>query len=401
MNIQLSIPNLNIEIADHLRECVQTGWVSTGGRFITEFEQAVADYAHTARAVGCQSGTAGLHTALRILGVGPGDIVIVPTLSFIATVNPVRYLGAVPVFMDCGEDFCMDADKLERYLREECVISGETLRTGEVDGEPCLHEKASGRRIACIVPVHIFGTIADMEKIVALAAEFGVKVLEDAAEAMGSFVTAGKYAGMHAGTMGDMGVFSFNANKIITTGGGGMIVSGDGASEENVRYLDRAAYLTTTAKDDGLYFAHDEVGYNYRMLNLQAALGVSQIAELEDFVAVKGRNYDLYKELLEGVPGVRLLPWPHLDTQRPNKWFYSLYVDEDRDGLMHSLIEDGIQCRPVWKLCHTQKALNDFRAYEIEKAYEYEAHVLNLPCSTSITEEEIAFVCEAIKKWRP
>jgi dTDP-4-amino-4,6-dideoxygalactose transaminase len=236
-----------------------------------------------------------------------------------------------------------------------------------------------------------------------IATENRLKVLEDATEALGSFWDEGKYKGMHAGTVGDIGVFSFNANKIITTGGGGMIVS------KNENYLDEAAYLTTTAKDDGLYFAHDEVGYNYRMLNLQAALGVSQIDELDGFIKTKTVNYLRYKKNLESVKGITLLPIP--STIRSNHWFYSLLIEDDdkarhselvskslRDKIMLSMIEQGIQCRPIWKLVHTQKAYTQYQTYKIENAIFYEIHIMNLPCSTNLSKDEIKYVCVKIKE---
>ncbi|MDR1042588.1 MAG: DegT/DnrJ/EryC1/StrS family aminotransferase [Clostridiales Family XIII bacterium] len=392
--IPLSVPNLNIEISENLRECVETGWVSTGGRFIAEFEEKVAAYAGAGEAVGCQSGTAGLHTALRILGVGADDIVICPTLTFIAAVNPVRYLGAEPVFIDCGDDFCMDPAKLERYLREDCHAEQRTII-----------DDATGKVVRAIIVVHVFGVIAGMERIMDVAAAYGLPALEDATEAMGSFMRGGRYDGRHAGTIGDIGVFSFNANKIITTGGGGMIVSsgGDGtdAGARARSYIDEARYLTTTAKDDGLYFAHNEVGYNYRMLNIQAALGVSQINELDKFIEIKQRNYALYAELLGG-GGLRLLPPP--ENQRWNHWFYSLYIYDDDDGnpgarrdrVMKALIAEGVQCRPVWKLVHTQEPYKEFRATDVERAYDYEKHILNLPCSTSLSEDDVRYVCKLI-----
>jgi aminotransferase in exopolysaccharide biosynthesis len=391
--IPLSVPNLNAEIVENLRECVETGWVSTGGRFITEFEGAVAGYAGAEDAVACQSGTAGLHTALRILGVGAGDAVIVPTLTFIAAVNPVRYLGAEPIFMDCDENFCMDADKLADFCGNECRRDARGLT-----------ESATGRRIAAIVVVHVFGNMADMESIMRTARAYGLRVLEDATEALGSFLTGGRYRGRHAGTVGDMGVYSFNANKIITTGGGGMILAGGRAAVSRAR-LARARYLTTTAKDDGLRFIHDDVGYNYRMLNIQAALGVSQIRELERFIAVKEENFVRYAERLAalGIGGLRLLPFG--SGVRANYWFYCLEVDEEvfgasRDALLLALNGRGIQCRPVWHLCHRQKPYRKARRYRIRRALRYEKTVLNLPCSTNLTPGDIDYVCDAIAAFR-
>lgn len=381
--IALSAPNLSLDILDVLRECIESGWVSTGGRFITEFENKVAEYVGVEGAVGMQSGTAGLHVALRILGVAQGDIVIVPTLTFIAAVNPVKYLGAEPVFMDCDETFCMDPEKLEQFCERECQWDGKVLR-----------ERRSGRRVVAVLPVHVFGNLCDLERIMEIAQRYGLKVLEDATEALGSYYTKGAYAGRFAGTIGDMGVYSFNANKIITTGGGGMIVS------QKQEYLDRSRYLGVQAKNDTLYFVHDEIGYNYRMLNLQAALGVSQIDQLEEFIQVKRRNYQIYCEQLNGVAGLRMMPFH--EGQRSNHWFYSLYVDAerfgmDRDALMHRLIAEGIQCRPVWKLIHTQKPYQNARSYEIERAFDLERNVLNIPCSTNLTAVDALYVSDRIR----
>lgn len=401
--IPLSVPNLDLEIVDNLRECIETGWVSTGGRFITEFEQKTAEYVGIDDAVSCQSGTAGLHTALRILGVRADDEVIVPTLTFIAAVNPVIYQGAHPVFMDCDEYFCIDTKKLAKFCEEECEFCEAADGGNDADGtkgaqERTLINKKTGRRIRAIVTVHVFGNMANMEVIMDIADKYGLKVLEDATEALGSYVTDGKYKGYKAGTIGDMGVYSFNANKIITTGGGGMIVS------RNKEYLDEARYLTITAKEtsaeEALHFMHNEVGYNYRMTNLQAALGVSQIDRLEDFIGIKERNFNKYAELLKDTAGLELLSFTsHI---RSNRWFYALYVDKERFGesretLMHRLIENGVQCRPVWKLTHTQRPYANMQSYKIEKAYDYEKNVLNIPCSTNLAEDDVEYVCSMIK----
>lgn len=369
--IPLSVPNLNINIVENLRECIETGWVSTGGRFIAEFEQKFAKYVGMESAVSTQSGTAGLHLALRTLGVGPGDQVIVPTLTFVAAVAPVLYQNAVPIFMDCDDSLCIDADKLEDYL------------------------KSNRGKAKAIIVVHIFGNMSNIEKIMDIAAKYDVKIIEDATEALGTFITDGTYQGRHAGTIGDIGVFSFNANKIITTGGGGMIVCRDRAM------LERMRHLSLTAKTDSLYFIHDEVGYNYRMLNLQAALGVSQMDELECFVETKTRNYEQYKVELSEVKGIRILPFRK--DARSNHWFYSLLIDEgalgiNRNELMHKLIDEGIQCRPIWKLIHTLEPYKGFEAYRIEKAPYYESHILNVPCSTNLKSEDVTYVCNKIKK---
>ena len=379
--IPLSVPNLGEDIVSNLKECVETGWVSTGGRFIEQFEKDFASYVNVPSAVSLQSGTSGLHLALKVLRIGEGDGVIVPTLTFIATVNPLSYVGAVPFFMDCDDTFCMDMEKLERFLKEECSSA--------------MIHKVTGVHIKAIMPVHIFGNLCDMEKLMDLADKYGLNVIEDATECLGSYYLEGKYKGRYGGTVGDIGVYSFNANKIITTGGGGMAVAKDKGLLEKIRYL------SITAKDDPVYFVHNEAGFNYRMLNIQAALGVSQLKDLETFIKAKESNFRRYEELLSSADGLYLLPFR--GDIRANYWFYSLYVDKEecgvsRDELMEHLLGSDIQCRPVWKLCHKQKPYEGFTSYMIEKALDYEANVLNIPCSTNITFDEISLVCDEIMK---
>ena len=240
--IPLSVPNLKGNELAYVTHAVESEWVSTAGPYVTDFEESIAAYVHTPGAVACQSGTAGLHVALRLCGVERNDLVIVPTLTFIAAVNPVKYMGADPVFMDCDDSLCIDPNKLRSFCEEECELRGEHL-----------YHKKTGRRIPAIVTVHVFGNMADMVLILDIARQYHVRVIEDATEAIGTKYLSGPLAGRFAGTMGDIGVFSFNGNKIITTGGGGMIVS------ENGSFLREAKHLTTQAKADEANFIHDEV----------------------------------------------------------------------------------------------------------------------------------------------
>lgn len=383
--INLSVPNLSVEpILENLRECLESGWVSTGGRFISEFENKVAKYVGVDEAVGVQSGTAGLQLALRVLGVKSGEEVIAPTLTFIAAVNPITYLGAEPVFIYCDNTLCMDPIKLRIFCEEECELR-----------ERHLYNKKSGKCIKAIVVVHVFGNMADMEKIMDIAREYNLKVLEDSTEALGSYYTEGRYAGKYAGTIGDMGVYSFNANKIITTGGGGMVVS------NNRELLDKVRFLSVQAKTDPLYFVHDEIGYNYRMLNIQAALGTDQIDRLESFIETKIKNYKLYKDGIKDIEGLELLSFNQ--GIRANHWFYSLLVDKeryglDKDELLIKLNEMGIQTRPVWGLIHEQKPYLKHEAYMMEKSTYYIDRILNIPCSSNLTEREVEYVIEVLKK---
>lgn len=382
-NIPLSVPNLSLDIVDNLRECIETGWVSTGGRFIADFENKVASYVGVKNAVGVQSGTGALHIALKILGVESGDEVIVPTVTFIAAVNPVKYLGANPIFMDCDDSLCMDIHKLEEFLGSECVRTDAGLKN-----------KQTGRIIKAIVIVHVFGNMADMEAIMDLAEKYELKVLEDSTEALGSYFTEGRYQGKFAGTIGHVGCYSFNANKIITTGGGGMLVSNDSSLLKQVRYL------STQAKNDELYFIHDEVGFNYRMLNIQAALGTEQIEKLEGFIAIKIQNYNIYKEAIDKIDGLSLLAFRA--GTRANHWFYSVMVDEkkydmNRDGLLRKLNNNNIQSRPLWGLIHKQKPYRNQQAYKIEKALDFEQRLLNIPCSTNLKPEDVFYVIDKLR----
>ena len=382
--INLSVPNLSMDILDNLKECLESGWVSTGGRFIPEFETKVKNYMKTKFAAGVQSGTAGLHMSLQVLGVQRDEEVFVPTLTFIAAVNPTTYLGASPIFIDCNDSLCMDPLKLEKFCSEECDFK-----------EGVLVNKKTNKKIRALVIVHVFGNMADMEKIMDIAKKYNLKVLEDATEALGTYYTEGRYKGKYAGTIGDIGVLSFNANKIITTGGGGMVVG------DNEELVEKVRFLSSQAKKDTLYFIHDEIGYNYRMLNLQAALGTSQIDELESFIETKTKNYYLYKEAVNSIGGLQLLTFRK--GIRPNYWFYSLVVDEEKyglnkDELLRKLVSENIQTRPIWGLIHQQKPYQKYEAYQMEKALWYHERVLNIPCSSNLTEEEVEIVISKLKK---
>jgi aminotransferase in exopolysaccharide biosynthesis len=384
--IPLSVPNLSLDILENVKETIETGWVSTGGRFIKEFEEKIAKYVGVEKAVSCQSGTAGLHLALRVLGIEPGDEIIVPTVTFIAAVNPVKYMGAEPVFMDCDDTLNMDMDKLEEFLENECEY---------IDGK--VINKKTNRVIKAVIVVHVFGNPANIEKLMEIKEKYNLKVIEDATEALGSCYLEGKYAGRFCGTIGDIGVYSFNANKIITTGGGGMVVSND------KELLDKVAFLSIQAKTDPLYFIHDEVGYNYRMTNIQAAFGVDQIDRLEGFIETKVRNYNLYKEAIESIEGLTLLSF-RSDT-RANHWFYSVIVDKekygiDRDELLRKLNDNNIQTRPLWGLIHKQKPYLKNQAYKIEKAYYYEKNLINVPCSSNLSEKDVEVVINKLRIYK-
>jgi len=370
--IPLSVPNICGNEVVYAEQAIGSGWVSTAGSFVSDFEAAVSHYCNARSAVACQSGTAALHLGLLAAGVGRGQAVFVPTLTFIAAVNPVRYVDAMPIFIDCDDTLCMDTEKLASYCEEECVFDGDRLT-----------HIATGAQVTAVVVVHVFGNLADMDRLVGLAEKYHLSVIEDATEALGSRWESGRFAGRFAGTVGTVGAFSFNGNKIITTGGGGMLVSND----EGVAA--RARYLSQQAKDDSLYFIHNEVGFNYRMTNLQAAVGLAQMEKLDLFIRTKERNYQRYQQ-----DGVELLPFR--EGIRPNYWFYS-YLTPYRDELMEYLsVTHAIQTRPIWHLIHSLRPYATAPHGVIDCAPNYVAQVVNLPCSTDLSEGDVDAVAAAV-----
>lgn len=380
--IPLSVPNFGPREAELAGEAITSGWVSTSGAKVTEFEQALARYLGTDRAVACNGGSSALHLAAMAAGITRGDEVIVPTLTFIAAVNPLtRYVGAEPVFIGCDDSLCIDPDAVEAFCRDHCE-----LREGK------LYNKATGAHVKALEAVHVFGNMADMVRLTDIARRYGLILIEDATEALGTRYTAGPFAGKFAGTIGDIGCYSFNGNKIITTGAGGAVVS------NHPDWAEHAKHLSTQAKADMLQFLHDEVGYNYRMTNVQACLGLAQLERLEGFIAHKKELYDHYVEKLDGVKGLRILPFRTEDV-RPNRWFFSLYLKDaglDRDTVIAQLQAQGIQTRPVWALIHEQADYPRNEAYALDKAQEYRKYIVNLPCSTNLSLEDCERVCQAV-----
>lgn len=379
--IPLSIPNFEGNEKKYVNDAVDQGWVSTGGSYITKLEKQMAEFLHTDNVAACQSGTSALHLSLVEAGVVPGDVVLVPPLTFIAAVNPVKYQFAKPVFIDCDDSFCMDPIKLREFCENECEFDGEKLTY-------------KGSIVRAIVVVHVFGNMADMESILDIAHKYNIKVIEDATEALGTKYTEGSLAGKYAGTIGDFGAYSFNGNKIITTGGGGAIT----ANKSEV--VDHLRYLSTQAKNDVHYYIHNEVGYNYRMTNLQAALGVAQLEELPEFIRRKQVNWELYKRLFEGFELGKIIEFR--EGTDSNKWFYSLEINRDKvtatmREIITALEERGVQTRAIWGLINEQLPYLGDDTYKLEKAPYYAARILNFPSSTQITIEEIEFVVEQIK----
>ncbi len=380
--IPLSVPNLKGNEEKYVVDAIRSEWVSTSGNYISKFENNIKSYLNVDNAIACQSGTAAIHLALVLSGVTNNNEVIVPTLTFIAAVNPVKYLGADPVFMDCDDSLNLDYYKLKEFLETQCIMTKNGLKN-----------KLTDKIIKAVIVVHVFGNMANIEKIIELTNKYNLKLIEDSTEALGTYYLSGKYKGKFAGTIGDFGAYSFNGNKIITTGGGGLLVS---RSSEDIK---KAKYLSTQAKDDELYYVHDHIGYNYRMTNLQGALGVAQLEKIEEFINIKIRNYELYKSKLSSIKGINLLDYNN--EARNNHWFYSLFINDfklNRDQLLVYLSQNKIQTRPIWKLIHTQKPYLDNQSYKIEKANLYYNKILNIPCSTNLKKESIEYIINTLKK---
>ena len=379
--VPLSIPNFEGNEKKYVNDAVEQGWVSTGGAYIKKMEASLAEFLHTDNVAACQSGTAALHLSMVEAGVCPGDVVLVPPLTFIAAVNPVKYQFATPVFIDCDDSFCMDPVKLREFCAKECSFADNQL-------------KYQGNPVKAVVVVHVFGNMADMVAIMEIAQEYHLKVIEDATEALGSRYTEGPLAGKYAGTIGDFGCYSFNGNKIITTGGGGAVTAND------PKVVDHLRYLSTQAKNDVHYYIHNAIGYNYRMTNLQAALGVAQMEELPEFIRRKQANHALYCQLFDGFELGHMIGFRE-DTYS-NMWFYSLEINRDKvEASMREIItaleEKGVQTRAIWGLINEQIPYQHEKTYQLEKAPYYAERILNIPSSTQITKEDIEYVVEQVK----
>jgi perosamine synthetase len=382
--IPLSVPTLQGNEWKYVKECLDTEWVSSAGKYVELFEEKIAEYTGTSYAVACVNGTAALQIALRLAGVMPGHEVIVPTITFIAPVNTVRYNGAEPVFMDADEYYNIDIGKTIEFINN-CTRfeNGYTIN------------KSTNKRISAIVPVHVFGNAVDLEELVRVCEERNIVIVEDAAESIGTYYTNQKLAKRHTGTIGELGCLSFNGNKIITSGGGGMILT------DNSQFAEKARYLTTQAKDDEVRYVHDDIGYNYRLTNIQAALGVAQLEQLPKFLKKKQDIYKKYTDEIAGVEGLKITDTP--DYAENNHWMILLQVNEkiygkDRDSLMKEFKNNGIQTRPVWYLNHLQKPYSKCQSYKIEKAPELLEQSICLPASVDLTETEFNTIIHFLKK---
>ncbi|MGB0683102.1 MAG: aminotransferase class I/II-fold pyridoxal phosphate-dependent enzyme [Magnetovibrionaceae bacterium] len=383
IRIPLSVPVLDGNEAAYLRDCVETGWVSTAGPFVNGFEAAFAKRLGVEKAVPVQSGTAALHLALLVAGVKPGDLVLTSTLTFVATANAIRYCGAEPVFVDSFEaDWQFDVALAEAFLADDCRHSDGYLR-----------EKASGKRIAALLPVHLMGGMVDMTALLALAERYGLPVIEDATEALGA-----TFDGHPAGTLGDFGCFSFNGNKLVTAGGGGMVIGRDDAQVERCRHL------STQAKLDPIEGTFEEMGFNYRLTNLQAAVGLAQLERLEAKLSRRREIFAVYADAFADRPGLQMMPSGQ--AVKAACWLSTLRLWPDQCGFtsrqaMAALRAEGIDSRPFWEPLHLSASQQggDGRPPRVlggEMAASLQRDCLCLPSSPDLTADDQQIVVSTI-----
>jgi perosamine synthetase len=378
LTIPLCEPYLAGNEWDYVKSCLDTNWVSSVGAYVGRFEEDVAHRAGAAHGIATVNGTAALHIALLVAGVAPDDEVLVSTLTFVASANAIRHAGAWPVTVDAEPDYWqMDLNLLEAFLADGCERRGEAV-----------FNRDSGRRVAAIMPVHVNGHPVDMPRLTAIAQTYGLPVVEDATEALGSRV-----GNRPVGSIGLLGCFSFNGNKLITTGGGGMIVTDD---EELAL---RARHLTTQARVPGPEYIHDEVGYNYRLTNIQSAIGCAQMEQLDDYIAAKHRIAARYDAAFAELPG--LSPQGLSPDVFSNRWMYCMTVDPNQCGLdSRALLErlngQGIQGRPIWQPLHLSPAHAGCQSIGGSVADRIYRQTVSLPCSVSLDEAQQQRVIDAV-----
>jgi perosamine synthetase len=375
--IPLAIPNLAGNERQYLNECIDTTFVSTVGPFVSRFESQISEASGYANTVATSAGTTGLHAALVAVGVTSGDLVITPGLSFIATANAVAHAHAQPWLIDIDEaSWTLDPEALARALKEE-TSAGK-------DGLPV--HRQTGKRVSAIVPVYTLGMPADMDAISAIAREYGLPIVADAAAGLGA-----TYKGRKLGDMGaDLTMFSFNGNKTVTAGGGGAISGNDR------KLIDLVRHLTTTARV-GADYDHDRVGFNYRMTNLQAAVGCAQMELLDRFVEKKRAISRFYDEAFKDLPGTR--PFPAPEFAQSACWFSGFVLESgDSANLRLALRGQGVDARPFWKPLNHQIPFADAPRDALRVCENIWSRIVTLPCSTGITDDELATVVAAVRR---
>lgn len=360
--IFLSAPHMSGNELKYIEKVFESNYIAPLGEYVNKFEESVKTYTGTSNALALSSGTAAIHLALRVLGIGEGDDVLASTFTFIGSVNAILYQGANPVFIDSD----IKSWNLCPKLLNKYILSSE-------------------KKPKALIVTHLYGMSADIKKIADICNMHGIYLIEDAAESLGA-----KYDGKHTGTFGDFGIYSFNGNKILTTSGGGMLVS------ENKEWIDKAKFYSTQAKENYIHYEHEEYGYNYRMSNVLAAIGLAQMEVIEERVAKKREVFEWYKEYLSDVDQINFMP--ELENTRGNRWLSAIiFENADYNVVMKALEEINVESRPLWKPMHMQPLFKDAISFTEGVSESLFTKGLCLASSTTMSKEDVQTICNVIK----
>jgi|TARA_B100001964_G_scaffold243056_1_gene319842 aminotransferase in exopolysaccharide biosynthesis len=372
----------------YIKNCLDQGWVSSSGKYVDLFEKKISKYTGSNYAVACINGTSAIQISLKLVGVGIDDEVIVPSMTFIAPVNAINYNNAKPIFMDNDDYYTIDVDKTVEFLNKE-------TRTILKKKLPITINKKTGNRIVALIVVHLFGNAVKLEELTELCKKKNIPIIEDAAESIGTFYNYGKYKNKHTGTVGKIGCLSFNGNKIITAGGGGMILTND------AKIAKKAKYLTTQAKDDPIKYIHNDIGYNFRLSNLHAALGLAQLESLPLYMKKKENIRQIYKKKIDKIQGLKLSKTSN--SRGCNYWLNIVEIEKKLSknkfsSIIKYLNKNGIQARPIWYPNHLQNKYKNCQTFKLDNVKKIYLNRLCLPSSAQLTRKQQDFICKKLKK---
>ena len=382
--ILLHEPTLIGNEKKYLNDCIKTNWISTSGKYIDLFEKEIRNYTGSKYVVAVNSGTSALHISLLLSNVKPKDEVIVPTVSFIASINSIKYCKANPIFMDVDNHLNIDVKKTISFLKNETFFRKNST-----------YNKKTKKKISALMVVHIFGNLVNLKPLKDICKERNIDIIEDAAESFGSYYKKAKIK--HAGTIGKFGCISFNGNKVVTCGGGGAILT------QKKKLAEKARYLVSQAKDDSIKFIHNDIGYNYKITNLHAAVGLSQIEKLNKILEKKEKIHKFYQKEIMKVNGISIIEPPKYC--KANNWINLIKIQKQKykkniNQLIKIFHKNKIQVRPVWFLNHLQKPYRNYQRYNIDNAKKLINNILCLPSSTSLKSSQIEKIVSILRKYQ-
>ena len=383
--IPLSVPNLKGNELKYVSNCIKTEWISSSGKYVGKFEKRISSYLGSKFGIACINGTSALQVALRVLGVSNNDEVIVPTLTFVSPINAIIYNNAKPIFMDVDNFYNLDVNKTIEFIKKETIYK-----------KRFSFNKKTGKKISAIIIVHVWGNAADLEKLLSICKKRNISILEDAAESFGTKYTKGKLKNKYTGTIGKIGCLSFNGNKTLTAGGGGMILTND------KKLAKKAKYLVNQAKDDNFKYIHNEVGYNFRLSNIHAAIVLAQLERVNYLIKKKNTIHNFYRNAFSKKNGLSISDTP--EYAKNNNWLNILKLDfkilkkNALNKIIKKLKKRNIETRLVWQLNHLQKKFKHFQKYKIMNAQKLIKSSLCLPSSTNLEKKELIQIVETISE---